>query len=410
MAHAIDRIGTWKKLPARREPYWGSPIGNGSDEDGSLYLGLRKLESGTCRWIARIRAKDGTKLYRSLGRATEANGYLAAKKAAEAWHKDAVRGVAVDGQSTVADACHAYVEALRDGLAGNKAAERSAEARKVVAAEVAARFRRHIYGSEQGKRKVSPNPIAKVRLDRLRTAHLRRWRAGIGGSPANGNRYWTTLAAALNLAVENRLVSAAASVEWRAVKQARIAPARVGLDEVVGRRRLYLTLSQRRALIEASTGGLRDLIELAALTGARPGELASARRSSFDERVGTLKVSGKTGPRVVQLAPAAIALCKRLAQSKLPGAPLVMQDDGQPWVRWNWDQLVRAAALRAKLPPGVVLYTLRHSWISDACRNGMPLLEVARLSGTSLQMIESSYGHVTDDDALRARLAALPMP
>jgi len=112
----------------------------------------------------------------------------------------------------------------------------------------------------------------------------------------------------------------------------------------------------------------------------------------------------------VQLAPAAITLCKRLAHSKLPDAPLVMQDDGKPWVRWDWDELVRDAARRAKLPAGVVLYTLRHSWISDACRNGMPLLEVARLTGTSLEMIQTNYGHVIDDAALRGRLAALPLP
>jgi integrase len=98
------------------------------------------------------------------------------------------------------------------------------------------------------------------------------------------------------------------------------------------------------------------------------------------------------------------ALCK----DKLPEAPLVARDDGAPWRRWDWDELVRAAARAAKLPPGVVLYTLRHSWITEALRSGMSTLDVARLTGTSLQMIQDHYGHLVADSA-RERLAAVMM-
>jgi hypothetical protein len=43
------------------------------------------------------------------------------------------------------------------------------------------------------------------------------------------------------------------------------------------RRDLYLDLEQRRALLAASHGALRDLLEAAMLTGARAGELDVAR-------------------------------------------------------------------------------------------------------------------------------------
>jgi hypothetical protein len=58
------------------------------------------------------------------------------------------------------------------------------------------------------------------------------------------------------------------------------------------------------------------------------------------------------------------------------------------------------------LPAGVVLYTLRHSWITQAIQSGMSTLDAAKLSGTGLKMIEEHYGHLVAG-AARARLATL---
>jgi integrase len=108
----------------------------------------------------------------------------------------------------------------------------------------------------------------------------------------------------------------------------------------------------------------------------------------------------------VPLAPAAVKAFTRLAEGKLPGAPLVAADDGKPWSHSGWDEGIKAAAKAAKLPAGVVLYTLRHSWITEALRSGMSTLDVGRLTGTSLGMIEKHYGHLVVDSA-RERLATV---
>src|SRR5690606_21575855 len=122
----------------------------------------------------------------------------------------------------------------------------------------------------------------------------------------------------------------------------------------------------------------------------------------------TATFRGKTGTRSVPLSPAAVALFERLARGKLPGAYLLTRDDGKPWGHSDWDELVRAAAEKAKLPKGVTLYVLRHSWITEALRSGMSTLDVARLTGTSLQMIEAHYGHLVAD-AARERLAEVTL-
>jgi hypothetical protein len=78
------------------------------------------------------------------------------------------------------------------------------------------------------------------------------------------------------------------------------------------------------------------------------------------------------------------------------------------WRSYDWGDMVRAAVTAADLPAATVLYTLRHSWITTALTSGMGTLDVARLAGTSLLMIERHYGHLVSD-AARLRLENVEM-
>jgi integrase len=97
-------------------------------------------------------------------------------------------------------------------------------------------------------------------------------------------------------------------------------------------------------------------------------------------------------------------LFKRLTKDKPPTAHIFTRDDGLKWNHSDWDELVKDAAKEAGLPDDTVLYSLRHSWITEAISGGMTTLDVARLTGTSLQMIEKHYGKLVPD-AARARLS-----
>src|SRR5262249_36870072 len=121
---------------------------------------------------------------------------------------------------------------------------------------------------------------------------------------------------------------------------------------------------------------------------------------------------GQPRPRKVPLSPRAVELFNRLSADKKPTDMLFLRDEGQPWAHSDWDEFVRAAAKAAELPSephtGVCLYTLRHCFITDALLGGIPTLEVARLVGTSVAMIEKHYGHLVAD-AARKRLAKVKM-
>jgi site-specific recombinase XerD len=54
------------------------------------------------------------------------------------------------------------------------------------------------------------------------------------------------------------------------------------------------------------------------------------------------------------------------------------------------------------------LYTLRHSFITQAITDGMNTLDVARLCGTSLVMVEKHYGHLVAS-AAHERLSKVTM-
>lgn len=370
MAHEIHKVRVRAALPPRREPYWGPSLARGR------VLGFRKIDATSGSWIARARDEASRQRYKALGLVTDAFDYEAARAAALHWFEAADAGV-TDEVVTIADACREYVE------------DRRREKGEGCAHDAKMRFERTVYDTPFGA-----TPLAK-----LRTPMIKKWRDGLGLGKASSNRTLTSLKAALNLAVTERRVHPIMAREWGDVAPHKGASRR---------RDLFLDLKQRRALLEAATGALRDLMEAVALTGARAGELVNATRAQFDARTGSMTFIGKTGRRDVPLSPAALDQFKRLAMSKLPGAHLFVRDDGRKWAHSDWDELVRAAANAAKLPSGVCLYTLRHSFITESLINGMPTLDVARLVGTSLMMIEKHYGHLVASSA-RERLAEVKM-
>jgi integrase len=139
-------------------------------------------------------------------------------------------------------------------------------------------------------------------------------------------------------------------------------------------------------------------------TGCRAGELTSTRRSAFDARTKSLSVTGKTGARTIPLTEATVQLFAEFARDKLPSAYLLTRDDGKPWGHSDWDEYVKEAAAQADLPAATCLYTLRHSFITQALLDGVSTLEVSKIVGTSLAMIEKHYGHLVHDTA-RERLS-----
>lgn len=380
MAVDLSRVKERDALKSRREPYW-------QRLRPGCFLGFRpSARGGAGIWAARAYDEDqrGYRL-KSLGDFGTLPGkdqFGAAKKEAERFADLVEAGGEVRSSlETVADACRAFANGDRD---------------------LEARFRRYVYS----------DPIAKVKLAKLRRHHTRAWRQRLEARPAlvSRRKKGTPRTRPRSPASVNRDQAALRTALGRV-----LAPGTPGsesawqeplkpIKNAVKRRTLYLARDQRRALLEAIDPEAEPFVRALCLLPLRPGAIASLTVAEFDKRTSELTIGkDKAGNnRRIVTPDAAARLFAAQAKGKLPGAPLFMRANGHPWDKDTWKHPIAAAAKKADLPAGVTAYTLRHSVITDLVGGGLPLLIVAQISGTSAEMIERHYGHLCRDAATQA--------
>jgi integrase len=332
--------------------------------------------ASTGSWLARFYVGEKKNKQKPLGEFTnldQKDRFDAAKRAAEEWFRHLDTGGAVT-PGTVRAACEAYVEYLRT------------ESSESAAKDAAARFRRLVYS----------DAMAKVDLAKLVPHHVSAWRTRtreVSGSDASFNRNATFLRAALNLARDQgKVATDQAWSKWlKPIKDA-------------GKpRTLYLSISERAALIRSASEAAKPFLTCLALLPLRPGELASLQAQHLDKQRAMLRVpKGKTAWRDVPLGTEALEHFTECARGKLPQAWLVGRPNGSQWRKEAWRDEVKEAARGANLPHATVAYTLRHSVITDLVVGGLDLFTLAKLAGTSILMIEKTYGKLRAEHARSA--------
>lgn len=376
----LSKVKDRGRLASRREPYW-------QRLRPGCFLGYRpSAREGAGTWIARAYDEQSRgyqlKALGSFGDKQQSERYAVAKKEAESFAESVESGgYSEDRPETVEEACRRY-------------AKQNTEAE--------GRFKRHVYS----------DPLAKVKLSKLRRHHLREWRQRLEErpalvsrskegpqrtrprSPASVNRDVAMLRAALNK------VLAPGAPDTEAAWQEALRPVRNASRQ----RTLYLDREQRKALLEAVADEARPFVKALCLLPLRPGAVASLNAGDFDKRTRELTIgkdkSGK--PRRILLPADAAALFAGQAKDKLPAAPLFTREGGKRWDKHSWKVPIGEAVKVAKLPEGTTAYTLRHSTITDLVVGGLPLLTIAQISDTSAEMIERHYGHLTGSQATEA--------
>jgi integrase len=317
--------------------------------------------------------EDGKQAYKSLELPAHLpqNEYDTAVSEASKWFE----GISQGGRAkpgTVKEAADMYIRHL-ELKKGDRAA-----------ADARGRINRHIL----------PN-LAKIPLDKLRSDHIEDWHTSfvaegsdekVRKSKATANRNLTTLKAMLNNAYKKRMIQ----TRW----------AWTGVDKfkhTKSAREEYLDRVQIKKLLEASEGHFKTLLTAGALTGARYGELVKLKVRDLDKHRDLLNIPrGKTEPREFPLTKQTKAFFTEQAKGKLPEAYLLTKDGVKPWGPSDQTKLMRDAAVNADLPSSVVFYTLRHSFIADLI-NEMSVFNIAKITGTSIKMIEDHYGKLFKD-------------
>ena len=152
MAMDLSKVGKREELKAQREPHW-------QRLRAGCFLGFRPSKrGGKGTWIARAYDEDAGKYWvKSLGDFGTLPGnemFAAAKKEAEKLAELVEAGGETRAKiESVADACKEYAK---------------------TRPEAGDRFRRYVYS----------DPIAKVKLDKLRRRHVKEWRERLEAQPA----------------------------------------------------------------------------------------------------------------------------------------------------------------------------------------------------------------------------------
>ncbi len=380
MALDLSKVGEREKLKVQREPHW-------QRLRAGCFLGFRRSKrGGKGTWIARAYDEDAGKYrLKALGDFGTLPGnemFAAAKKEAERLADIVEMGGEVRAKiETVGDACREYAK---------------------TRPEAAHRFRRYVY----------TDPVAKVKLGKLRRRHLKEWRERLEEQPAlvsrskkgelvhrkraasTVNRDMAVLRAALAKVLSPGAPNSEAA--WQEALKA--------TPNADGQRTLYLDRSERRKLLEKIDAEAAPFVRALCLLPLRPGALAALTAGDFDKRTSELTIGkDKTGkPRRIQLPKEAANLFAGQIKNKLPSAALLMRANGKAWNKDSWKQPIAAAVAAAQLPSDATAYTLRHSTITDLVSAGLPLLTIAQISGTSAEMIERHYGHLISDAAVKA--------
>lgn len=160
--------------------------------------------------------------------------------------------------------------------------------------------------------------------------------------------------------------------------------------EAFGKRMVILTPDEEERLIAVARPDMADLLRALQMTGARYGEIRDA--SVGDLQGKRLTLSGKTGPRTIALDDEKADWFRKKAGNRTESEPLILRQDGQRWPDGGQRKPMMAAVEKAGLPCEVTTYALRHGFISRALSRGVPTLAVAQHVGSSVAMIEASYG------------------
>lgn len=169
--------------------------------------------------------------------------------------------------------------------------------------------------------------------------------------------------------------------------------------------------------IAVCDGNLADLLRCYYATGARTAELLLCRVGDFLPATKQLVLGRhkrsmtqkRATVRQVTLNAEAFGIVTRHCEGKRPTDAVFANGRGRPWtVRKVAERVERTREVAEAVGLGAVrddktVYDFRHLWISEALMCGTDLATVARMSGTSIAMIENVYGHFRTDHLQQAQ-------
>lgn len=247
------------------------------------------------------------------------------------------------------------------------------------------RKKRSALSSEWSRAKVLRPLVGKSMATQVDAKALQKKLMQAGHSDSYVNRITAFLSAVFHHAIEQKLMKANPMHGLVKLKETRL--------------EVYMPAVEMRKLGKTIAKSSRSPFALAALrflfmTGCRKSEVLDLEWSNVDWDNGLLNLQdSKTGPKVVTLSKAAVALLKSLPRVKgndrvFPGRRGRL---GNIW--FVWEKLLQDAGL-----PHYRLHDIRHSVASVAIQNGASLADVGGMLGHKSLRSTERYAHLGESN------------
>jgi integrase len=176
-----------------------------------------------------------------------------------------------------------------------------------------------------------------------------------------------------------------------------------------------MTVKEYQQLIEATgqTSRLGEVLRFLALTGCRPCEIRDLRWAEIDfaKRIielrhhKTSRTQRTPRPRVIVLVPRAVKILKVIRGRKEHADFVFVSRLLRPWGRNSVEQQLRRLRRKMGLPEDVVLYGVRHRFVTESLKSGVDLKTTSDLVGHASTKMTEYYSHLDGEQDHRAMAA-----
>lgn len=326
-------------------------------------LGLRVSPGGRLAFVLSYRTRDGTKRQPVIGTYGTLT-VVQARDLARDWLVEVRRGgdpsqarQEARAGETVADLCHRY---LTWATVAKKAGSRAMDERMIE------RFIRPRWG--------------KAKVTAIGARDAEELHASLAATPILANRVRALVSCLFSLAARWRMHPGPNPARHVERYPERVVHRPLGADELEG---LGEELRACRELADEDLAVV-DMLELLVLTGCRRNEIVTLTWAEVDLEAGLLRLrDSKSGPRVVWLGQAAVAILERQehrVDERGRAVPWVFPSGrtGRPWrgLQKAWSRIRSRAGLG-----DVRLHDLRHTTGAAAAAQGLGQAQIGQLLG-----------------------------
>lgn len=248
------------------------------------------------------------------------------------------------------------------------------------------------YAVNKARLQVVSDAFGRLKVAELKVPAVERWLAARSCSSSTKRGYIRALKAAIRHCRDEGLLPESVDP----LKKLKLPPAT--------RRERTLTPEERRAIWDAASPAVKDMLLAFSESGSRPHVVLELEAKDVDWKAGVATRTSKRKPYRIVLTGRLAARLRELAELR-PTGPFLRNTKGGPWNRSSASASLRKICDALGIPRATP-YAFRHSYVTDALERGAnPAVLAELVNHADLTMISRHYAHIAERREALKRVA-----